>query len=100
MPEIKFTNHLKRFFPTLTNGSYSGETVAELVDALDKAYPGLAAYIVDEHGKLRQHVNIFVGEEMIVDRNGLSDKVGEDERIYIFQALSGGSINKDSDELK
>ena len=90
MPEIKFTNHLKRFFPTLTNGTISGNTIAEVVSALDEKYPGLSAYIVDEHGKLRQHVNIFVGEEMIEDREGLSDKVGDDERIYIFQALSGG----------
>ncbi|MBT3239553.1 MAG: molybdenum cofactor biosynthesis protein MoaD [Chloroflexi bacterium] len=90
MPEIKFTNHLKRFFPALTNGPISGHTIAEVVAALDVAYPGLSAYIVDEHGKLRQHVNIFVGEDMIEDREGLSDKVNEDERMYIFQALSGG----------
>lgn len=90
MPLIKFTHHLQRFFPTLTSQNITGQTVAEIVQELDCRYPGLAAYIVDERGVLRKHVNIFVDGELIQDRQTLQDAVTDNQVVYIFQALSGG----------
>lgn len=90
MPHVHFTRHLLRFFPTLTEGEVPGATVREVVDALDRRYPGLAAYVVDETGRLRRHVNIFVRDEPICDRETLSDKVSPDDKLFILQALSGG----------
>lgn len=91
MAHVKFTRHLKRFFPTLTdNVTIEGETIASIVANLDVAFPGLAAYIIDERGTLRKHVNIFIGQEMIHDREKLQDSVQPNDQIFIFQALSGG----------
>lgn len=91
MPRVKFTRHLVRFFPDLGDSvEVEGRTVAEVVAALDQLYPGLAAYIVNDHGALRRHVNIFLGQDLIHDRQELRDPVGENDQIYIFQALSGG----------
>jgi hypothetical protein len=52
--------------------------------------PGFAFYICDERGSLRQHVNIFVEDELIADRARLTDVVKPDSKVYILQALSGG----------
>jgi sulfur-carrier protein len=90
MPYVKFTKNLERFFPGLADTTVEARTVAEVVAAVDARWPGLGAYIVDERGALRQHVNIFVGEDMIADRDRLSDAVDPASRVYIFQALSGG----------
>ena len=91
MARVKFTRHLVRFFPTLgDNVEVNGRTVADIIANLDAQYPGLAAYIVDERGALRKHVNIFVAGELIQDRQTLQDTVPDDELVYIFQALSGG----------
>jgi sulfur-carrier protein len=90
MAYVKFTKNLERFFPGLDDTTVEAQTVAEVVKAVDARWPGLAAYIVDERGTLRQHVNIFVGEDMVNDRTALSDPVAADSRVYIFQALSGG----------
>jgi molybdopterin converting factor small subunit len=90
MPHVKFTNHLQRFFPDLTAQAVPGQTVAEVVQALDQRYPGLAAYLVDEQGALRKHVNIFIGDELIQDRRHLQDAVSDHQQVFIFQALSGG----------
>jgi hypothetical protein len=35
-------------------------------------------------------VNIFVGEEPIADRVRLSDKLKDDDKVFVLQALSGG----------
>lgn len=91
MAQVTFTKHLKRFFPTLKDcEQVGGTTVREVLDHLDKLYPGFSGYVVDEVGRLRRHVNIFVRQEPIYDREELSDKVGEADEVFIVQALSGG----------
>lgn len=90
MALVKFTNHLQRFFPDIREVEVDGSTVAEIVLGLDQHFPGLSAYIVDEQGHLRQHVNIFIGEELIHDRKTMLDQVKSSDQLYILQALSGG----------
>ena len=90
MPSVAYTSHLLRFFPDLAEEEVDGDTVAEIVRELERRHPGLASYLVDERGSLRQHVNIFVGSSSVVDRCGLSDSVARGSRIFIAQALSGG----------
>lgn len=91
MATVRFTGHLKRFFPDLNNGErVEGATVAEVVAALDQRHPGLAGYLVNDHGALRQHVNIFIGEHLIQDKERLGDPVDADSTVFIMQALSGG----------
>jgi len=90
MPHVAFTRHLQRFFPALAEGEVPGGTVRELVDELERRHPGLRSYICDETGRLRRHVNVFVGEEPIRDRERLGDPLAADARVFILQALSGG----------
>ncbi len=67
-----------------------GDTVADILTRLDRQFPGLRDYIVDETGALRKHVNIFVDGELVRDRRSLTDSVSTDTTIHILQALSGG----------
>lgn len=90
MPKVKFTYALKRFYPELDEMQVDGATVAEVVANIGRAYPKLPAYLVDEHGSLRKHVNIFIGNKLIKDRSQLADVVGDQDEVYIMQALSGG----------
>ncbi len=90
MARVTFTRHLLRFFPALAEGEVPGATVREVIDELERRHPGFAAYVVDETGRLRRHVNVFVGDEPVYDRARLSDKLSPGDRVFILQALSGG----------
>ena len=90
MVKVQFTAHLKRWFPELGAMEIEAADVAALVRELEARHKGLAAYIVDERGSLRQHVNIFVNREMVNDRDALSDPLRPGDEVHIFQALSGG----------
>jgi len=90
LPHVSFTPLLSRFFPDICAGEVAGETVRELLTALEQTYPGLGNYLTDDQGALRQHVQIFLDSEQIVDRRKQSDAVDSQSRIFIFQALSGG----------
>ena len=91
MPNITFTHHLLKFFPSLMQGEeIGGATVAEVIAGLEKRYPGFALYVADETGRVRRHVNLFIGDQPICDREAMTDAVSPGDGIYILQALSGG----------
>ena len=90
MPKVSFTSALKRFFPNLKTIEFDANSLEETIKKLENYYPGITSYLVDNSGKLRKHVNIFIGENRIKDRENLSDKIKETDHIYIMQALSGG----------
>jgi hypothetical protein len=92
MAEVEVTRHLKEYFPQLasTPVSLEASTVSDLILKLEAMAPGFAFYVCDERGRLRQHVNIFVADQMIVDRQRLSDRIDSSTRVFITQALSGG----------
>ena len=92
MAQVELTDHLYQFFPKLAGRrlSVEGATVADVVRGIDALAPGFAFYVCDERGRLRQHVNVFVGEERVHDRATLTDPVAPDSRVLILQALSGG----------
>lgn len=92
MAKVELTRHLYAFFPALQGREITVEasTVAEVVQEMEKLAPGFSFYVCDELGRLRQHVNIFVEQERLVDRQRLTDPVQPNTRVFIMQALSGG----------
>jgi hypothetical protein len=92
MVYVELTAHLFTFFPELKGRrlELEADTVAAIVRRLDELAPGIALYVCDERGSLRPHVNVFIGENRVNDRQGLTDRVPPGSRVCIMQALSGG----------
>ena len=60
-------------------------------DGLDNIGPEVwRIYVVDDQGALRKHVNIFLGNSWLRDRERLSDSIPPGTVVYVMQALSGG----------
>lgn len=64
-----------------------GDTLADVVGDLDRRYPGLRFRIVDEHGRIRQHIKFFVNG---VQARDLSPPLGGNDEVMIVCALTGG----------
>ncbi|MET9341661.1 MULTISPECIES: MoaD/ThiS family protein [unclassified Nonomuraea] len=79
---------------TYTGGSseVSGEgaTLREVLQKLDADYPGIGARILDESGKIRRFVNVYVGEEDVRFVDGLESATPEGVQISIIPAVAGG----------
>ncbi len=89
MAEITFTKHLERFL-SVPSRAVAGSTVRAVLGNVFEDNPDLQGYVLDDQGRLRKHVAVFVDGRMIRDRNGLSDIVDETSQVYVMQALSGG----------
>lgn len=68
----------------------SATTIAEALSALWKHYPGLRDRIATEQGQIRQHINIFIGDQNIQFTGGLATHVAAESQISIVPAISGG----------
>lgn len=75
--------------------SASPATLREALEALWSAYPGLRDRIVTEQGQIREHINIFVGDDDFRYAGGLASVVHDGTEISIIPAVSGGSLGRD-----
>jgi len=63
-----------------------GATVGEVLQALELAHPDVKGWILDEHGAIRDHINVFVNKDY-----GREDtSVGAQDRLHVLPAISGG----------
>ncbi|HEX4595321.1 MAG TPA: ubiquitin-like small modifier protein 1 [Bryobacteraceae bacterium] len=53
-------------------------------------YPGLRDRVATEQGEVREHINIFLGNENIRYLDGLATPVPDGSEITIVPAISGG----------
>jgi molybdopterin converting factor small subunit len=64
-----------------------GTTLAELLDDLDRRYPGLRFRVIDEQDKMRGHMRFFVNGGQVF---GLTHALDPTDEVFLVQALSGG----------
>ena len=64
-----------------------GATVGAVLADLDQRYRGIRFRMVDEQGRIRPHMRVFVNDESARD---LATPVGPADEVTIIQALSGG----------
>jgi molybdopterin synthase sulfur carrier subunit len=65
-------------------------SVGEAVSALETAYPGIGERLLDEDGKLRRFVNVFLDDEDVRFLDGLETRVADRQTISIVPAVAGG----------
>lgn len=70
--------------------SVEGSTIAEIITALNAAYPGLTERICDEEGNIRRFVNVFVNDEDIRFLEEKNTAVKDGDEISIVPAIAGG----------
>jgi sulfur-carrier protein len=67
-----------------------GQTVREVLEELRVASPALYQCICNESGAVRQHIHLFVNNDLILYRSGLDTPLCPGDVVSVFQAVSGG----------
>jgi molybdopterin synthase sulfur carrier subunit len=89
VPSVTFTANLRRHLE-VPPAQVDGATVRDALEAAFHANPRLRGYVLDDQGRLRRHVMVFVDGEAVQDRDGLADPLGPAAALFVMQALSGG----------
>lgn len=69
------------------NGSKS---VGDLIESLEKNYPGIRERLVDEKGEVRRFINVFVNDEDIRFLENKNTAVKDGDEVSIVPAIAGG----------
>ena len=88
--KVKIPTPLRKLTQNNAEVTAAGGTIRELVDDLEKQFPGFKERMCDENGELRRFVNVYVGEEDIRFLEGLDTKIPEGEQVSIIPAVAGG----------
>lgn len=68
-----------------------GATLREVIEDLERQFPGIKERLCDEDGKLRRFINFFVNDEDIRFLEGEETPLKEGDVISIVPAIAGGS---------
>ena len=87
MIQVSIPSQLTAYTGGATQVPAEGRTVGEVLDDLDRRFPGLKFRTVDEQDRVRRHVRFFVGADETRD---VARPLRDGDRLLIFGALSGG----------
>jgi len=68
----------------------SGANIKELIEDLEKKFPGIKERICDEAGKIRRFINIYVNEEDVRFLQQEETPLKDGDEISIIPAIAGG----------
>ncbi|ACY96393.1 MULTISPECIES: MoaD/ThiS family protein [Thermomonospora] len=68
----------------------TGATLREVIADLDANYSGIAARVLDDNGKIRRFVNVYVGDEDVRFADGLDTATPDGTLVSIIPAVAGG----------
>ena len=85
--KVRIPTPLRSYTDQRAEVDANGSTLAELLVDLDRRYPGIRFRMVDEQGRIRKHMKVFLNGESERD---LGASIRESDEVVIMQALSGG----------
>ena len=89
--------HIPGALRQYTNGQsdvaieHAPATLADALSALWELYPGVRDRMATEQGEIREHINIFIGDENMRYTGGLASPISAGSEISIVPAISGGA---------
>jgi sulfur-carrier protein len=86
MPVVRLRGPLKQLAGDCSEHALEGGSVGELLTEIERTHPAAKGWILDECGRLRRHINVFVNGEPCEQ----ATPVDSDDRIDVLPALSGG----------
>ncbi|MFC5667242.1 MoaD/ThiS family protein [Kitasatospora misakiensis] len=67
-----------------------GATLGEVIADLERNHAGIAARILDDTGKLRRFVNVYVNDDDVRFAEGLATEIKDGANVSIIPAVAGG----------
>lgn len=90
MAQIIIPTPLRKLTDQQANFETSGTTVQKAIEELATQYPKLKNHLLDQDGKIRSFIRIFVEDEDILGLQNEATPLGENQTLSIIPAIAGG----------
>lgn len=87
MATVKLRAPLKDLAGGNREVTIDGSSVGEVLRELERQHPRIEGWVLDEHGRVRRHVNVFVDGERVRE----DAPVAPDATLHVLPSISGGS---------
>ena len=87
MATVKLRAPLKDLAGGKREVTIDGASVGEILQELERQHPRIEGWVLDEHGRVRRHVNVFVDGERVRE----DAPVTPDATLHVLPSISGGS---------
>jgi molybdopterin synthase sulfur carrier subunit len=87
---VRIPSPLRSFTQNREEVPASGTTVREVVADLERNYPGIGGRLLDDAGRVRRYVNLFLNDEDVRFLRELETPVKDGDRIALVPAIAGG----------
>ncbi len=68
----------------------NGRTLADVINDVDRRHPGFRGRLLDEGGKLRSYVNVYIGDDDARTKGGTDAPVPDGTEVMVIPAMAGG----------
>jgi molybdopterin synthase sulfur carrier subunit len=90
MPAVRIPTPLRRLVGEQDEVTVKAKNVKELIEEIEKQFPGTKERLCDEHGNVRRFINFYVNNEDIRFLNGVETELKESDIVSIIPAIAGG----------
>lgn len=91
MATVRIPTLLRSYTQDKDQVTVAGRTVSEVLESLERSYPGITSKLLDDKGSVRRYVNIFHNDEDIRFLKELETPVSDSDKISIIPAIAGGA---------
>lgn len=92
MPKVRIPTPLQPAAGNRAEIDCAGATVEAVLADLDLQYPGMRARLLDEQGRLRRFLNVFVNDADIRALRGTATPLQPSDEVSIIPAIAGGGL--------
>ena len=87
---VRIPAQVRRLYGTQSWERVEAETVAAMIAALDKRYPGMGERLTEPDGQLRRWVNVFVDGIDVRTQEGMDTALQDGVEVFIVPSVAGG----------
>jgi len=88
--KVRIPGPLQKLTQDKAEVEVNAATIHELIEQLDRSYPGIKGRICDDEGRIRRFVNFFLNEEDIRFLAKEATPLKDGDEVSILPAIAGG----------
>ena len=90
MAQLIIPTPLRKYANNEATFNSEGFTIDQAIEELTTTFPDIKNHLVDDSGKVRSFIKIFVGDDDINALDGYDTEIGDDTVVSIVPAIAGG----------